>query len=232
MTCKNCGNFIPENSAYCTRCGRKAESFRDATLKRLNENKLIAEVKKSPYEVALFAISALIFIFSLTDWLTISPDFIKLTSLFESTPYFAGLSEQPLVIRSDYSILNVVNLFFMIFASFQGMWILPFFALFLLVAGFSLLLSNALFVMFLHGKSSLVNILGQLAYFISLAAGLTPFFIAFILNMSVFSEITATNFPAVLLDVRLFSVCPGPYVIILLSVAGLLLLKKLKKRGD
>ncbi len=232
MICKNCGNFIPPESFYCTRCGKKSACAAKETLNRFKANNIVQGILLNPYEFSLFVASTLIFIFTLTHWIKISPDFITLTSVFEAVPFFAGLSEMPQIIRNDYSILDIVNLFFTMFSSLSGVWVLPFFALFLLVAGFSILLSNALFVIFLHSNSKHINLLGKLAYLISMAAALTPFLVSFLLNSYVTSQLKEVNFPVALLDVRLFSVTISPCIIIVLCIAGLVLLKKIKKKGD
>ncbi len=225
MNCASCGKEISKNDVFCTGCGERLTPFDETPPK---QNRFVAAIKARPIESVLYAICVAVFLLTVNRWITVSPSLLTLTSLNGIMPYFSGITEIPDIIRSNFSIINLVDLFFTMAQSLQGAWILPFFAVVLIVGFFAILVFISVFVVLLYSNSDRRKLFGTIAYFISIVVALIPFFVTFMLNNMVSSALFSLNIPSAFLDVRIFTVSFAPYLIILLSVAGLVFLKRLK----
>ncbi len=229
MLCRCCGSELAEDIIYCTRCGEKIDK---EPVQDSQKNRFIKAFTDRPVESALYIICIALLVCTLNGWITISPSLLTLSSLSDVMPYISNLGEMGDVLRTDFSALDIVNLFFTMFKSMQGNIFLPLAAILMIVGYFAILVLVAVFGILLYSNSKSKRLFAKLTFTISIVVAAIPFLVSFLLNNMISTMLLSANIPSAFLDVRIFTVSVFPYLIIGLSVAGLILQKKLSSKKD
>ncbi len=242
MVCRNCEKQSSEDAIYCTGCGEKLVETLNEQPQQPNEqpqqpsakfkdNSFVKMIVANPIRAGLYGICIALFICTLNSWITISPNLFSLTGLSDIIPFMSGFDGLSDIIRTDFSAIDLVKLFFTMFQMMQGSWVLPVAAVIMIVGYIAIIVMVSVFGVLLFSNNRVKKIFGRILFIVSICVGLVPFWISLLLNNMISSMLASVNIPPAFLDVRIFTVTVFPYLIVVLSVVGLVLIGRLVNKS-